>query len=100
MMIGSVNGVGFAQSLNTIGKPPAAQAAGAPDFGKVLADVAASTVDALKGAEAASIGGIKGTLPVQDVVQAVMTAEQALQTAIAVRDKLVAAYTEITRMQI
>jgi flagellar hook-basal body complex protein FliE len=34
------------------------------------------------------------------VVEAVMTAEQTLQGAIAVRDKVVAAYLELSRMQI
>jgi flagellar hook-basal body complex protein FliE len=37
---------------------------------------------------------------VQQVVEAVMAAEQALQSAIAVRDKVVSAYLEISRMQI
>ena len=38
--------------------------------------------------------------PVQQVVETVMNAEQALQTAVAVRDKLLSAYQEITRMAI
>lgn len=42
----------------------------------------------------------KGQASVQQVVEAVMSAEQSLQTALAVRDKVVAAYQEISRMQI
>jgi flagellar hook-basal body complex protein FliE len=38
--------------------------------------------------------------PTRDVVDAIMTAEQSLQTATAIRDKLVTAYLEIARMQI
>jgi len=34
------------------------------------------------------------------VVEAVMSAEQSLQTAVAIRDKVVAAYQEIVRMAI
>jgi flagellar hook-basal body complex protein FliE len=100
MMISSISGVGFAQGPAATAKVGAGQAAGGADFSKVLADVASSAVDALKGGEAAALGGINGTRSVQDVVQNIMNAEQALQTALAVRDKLVAAYTEITRMAI
>jgi flagellar hook-basal body complex protein FliE len=99
-MISAINSIGAVHGSVPVAKPAAAQTSAASDFTKVLADMAGSTVDALKGGEAAAIGGIQGTRSVQDVVQAVMDAEQALQTAIAVRDKLIAAYTEISRMAI
>ena len=54
----------------------------------------------LRNAEALSIAGVRGQASVQQVVDAVMTAEQSLQTAIAVRDKVVSAYLEISRMAI
>jgi flagellar hook-basal body complex protein FliE len=101
-MISGISGIsGFQPTV----APAATSAAGTPaaaasDFGKVLADMAGGTVDALKTGEAAAIGGITGTQSTQQVVQAVMNAEQALQTALAVRDKLVAAYQEISRMAI
>jgi flagellar hook-basal body complex protein FliE len=41
-----------------------------------------------------------GDVPTRDVVNAVMDAEQSLQTAIAIRDKIVQAYLEISRMPI
>jgi len=85
---------------DAVGKTAAAQPMANADFGKVLADVAADAVDALKTGEATAISGINGDRSVQQVVDAVMTAEQALQTAIAVRDKLIMAYQEISRMQI
>lgn len=99
-MISSISGIGFAQGPVATNKVASAAATGGVDFSQVLADVASSAVDALKGGESAAIGGINGALPIQGVVQSIMNAEQALQTAIAVRDKLVSAYTEITRMQI
>jgi flagellar hook-basal body complex protein FliE len=43
---------------------------------------------------------MKGQASLQQVVQAVMMAEQTLQTVVAVRDKVVGAYQEISRMQI
>lgn len=78
-------------------------AAGVPqaiDFGDVMIQVAARATETLKAGEAAAISGIQGRASVQQVVEAVMSAEQALQTAIAIRDKVVAAYQEISRMAI
>lgn len=98
-MISPVSTVGVFQAP-TVAKSSATQPTGGSDFSKVLADMATGTVDALKGGEAAALGGIQGTTSTQDVVSAVMSAEQALQTALAVRDKLVAAYTEISHMAI
>jgi len=70
------------------------------DFSTVLARAALSAIDTLKAGEAAAITGIQGKASVQQVAEAVMSAEQTLQSAIAVRDKVVAAYLELGRMQI
>ena len=70
------------------------------DFTTVLARAALSAIDTLKAGEAAAITGMQGKASVQQVAEAVMSAEQTLQTAIAVRDKVVAAYLELGRMQI
>lgn len=75
-------------------------AAGGADFTQVLGQVASETMNNLRGGEAAAISGLRGQMPVQDVVEAVMSAERSLQTALALRDKTVAAYQEISRMQI
>jgi flagellar hook-basal body complex protein FliE len=76
------------------------QPAEGADFGAMLGALASSAVGAVRNAETISIAGIKGQSSVQQVVEAVMAAEQALQSAIAVRDKVVSAYLEISRMQI
>jgi flagellar hook-basal body complex protein FliE len=99
-MISAISGVrplGGPAATSSVG--PAASGAGG-DFTKVLADMASSTVDALKTGESTAIAGINGGKSVQQVVDAVMNAEQALQTAVAVRDKLISAYQEISRMAI
>lgn len=96
-LVESATSVGGAQPL---GASSAAAAAAGPDFGRVLAEVSAEAVGSLKGAEAASIAGIQGKASVQNVVEAIMSAEQSLQMALAVRDKVVSAYQEISRMQI
>ncbi len=86
------NAVGFLQ-----GPPPAASP---NDFGSVLSQVASDAVDKLKAGESTAISGVQGKASVQQVVQSVMDAQSSLQTAIAVRDKVVSAYQEVTRMQI
>ena len=99
-MISALSGLRSVGNAADVGSPTAAPAAGQVDFGKVLADVANNTVDTLKAGESAAIGGITGSRSVQQVVDAMLNAEQALQTAVAVRDKLVSAYQEISRMNI
>lgn len=100
--IGSTLGVGASSPVRseTTVSTPAAAGAPSEDFGSMLARMVSDTVDTVKNAEAVSISGIKGKASVQQVVESVMAAEQSLQTAIAVRDKAVAAYLEISRMTI
>jgi flagellar hook-basal body complex protein FliE len=47
-----------------------------------------------------SIQAIRGEANTREVVDAVMNAQQSLQTAIAIRDKVVSAYLEVARMPI
>ena len=70
------------------------------DFSSVLSQVSNDAVQKLKTAETSAVSGIEGNASAQDVVQSVMSAQESLQTALAVRDKSVAAFQEITRMAI
>ncbi|MGH6859986.1 MAG: flagellar hook-basal body complex protein FliE [Phyllobacterium sp.] len=74
--------------------------AGQPSFDTVLSQLAGSVTGKLENAEAVSMKSMTGDVPTRDVVNAVMDAEQSLQTAIAIRDKIVQAYLEISRMPI
>ncbi|NKB96525.1 flagellar hook-basal body complex protein FliE [Ochrobactrum intermedium] len=88
-------GVGSASAPQAVPATPGAS------FGEVLSQMTDSVGQKLEAAEATSIHpGIKGDAPVRDVVSSVMEAEQSLQTAIAIRDKIVQAYLEISRMPI
>ena len=78
----------------------AGSAAGGADFGSVLSQVSNDAVKKLEAAEAAATSGIEGKASTQDVVQSVMSAQESLQTALAIRDKSVAAFQEISRMAI
>jgi len=82
----------------------ASTAAGATDaagsFASVLSDLATRTVGTLDHAEQMSVQGLQGQADTREVVDAVMSAEQALTAAVAIRDKIVSAYMEISRMAI
>jgi flagellar hook-basal body complex protein FliE len=82
-----------AQSAEAAVRPPTG-------FGEVLQQLADDAANALRAGEAAAVSGVQGKLATQDVVEAVMAAEHTLQTAVAVRDKVVSAYLEISRMAI
>jgi flagellar hook-basal body complex protein FliE len=84
----------------SLGAPAASTEAGRADFAGMLGQMLSHLAGALRTGEAASLASLKGQVPVGQVVEAVMTAEQTLQGAIAVRDKVVAAYLELSRMQI
>ncbi|MDX8477611.1 flagellar hook-basal body complex protein FliE [Mesorhizobium sp. VK24D] len=69
-------------------------------FADMLDKAATKTVNTLQNAEQMSIQALKGDADTRQVADAVMSAQQALQTTIAIRDKVVSAYLEISRMNI
>jgi len=100
-------GVDAASSTGAAGAAgPIARAGGSvaatqgEDFTQVLENLMNDAIGTLKSAEATSIRGVKGQASVQEVVEAVMAAEQTLQAGIAIRDKVVSAYLEVSRMSI
>jgi flagellar hook-basal body complex protein FliE len=85
--------------------PAAAAFSGAPatggaDFASVMKEVAGDAINTMKSAEQVSIQGVNGNASTQAVVEAVMSAERTLQTAVTIRDKVVTAYLELSRMAI
>jgi flagellar hook-basal body complex protein FliE len=70
------------------------------DFGQVLAQMSSGTVGSLKSAETLSVQGLEGKANLQEVVQSVMSAQENLQSALAIRDKAVSAFTDISHMTI
>jgi flagellar hook-basal body complex protein FliE len=102
-MISSVSALSSVRSTAMtpdVASSAATGAVGGADFASVLAEVSSDAIGTLKAGEAAAIQGIGGNMGLQEVVSAIMSAEQTLQTAIAVRDKVVSAYQEISRMAI
>jgi flagellar hook-basal body complex protein FliE len=91
-------------SIASLGAPSAAgagvNASGGADFGQIMNQISGDAIGSLKSAEAASIGGIQGSTPVHQVVESIMSAQRSLQSVLAMRDKAVSAYQEISRMAI
>jgi len=105
-MIGGISPVGSigARSLleNLSG---AGEAATGADFGaslaKALSNAASNTVTTLQSADQVSMKALQGgDVTAREVVDSVMSAERSLQAAIAIRDKIVTAYLEVSRMAI
>ena len=101
--------INFSQALNAYnralgadglsGLEPRQPAAGS-DFAAALRDAAENVVDTLHAGEAESFRAAAGKADITDVVTAVSQAEVALQTVVAVRDRVIAAYQDILRMPI
>ena len=79
---------------------PTEQTATPENFSSMISQMIADTANALHQAETTSVAAVHGKAAVQDVVETVLSAEQSLQAAIAIRDKVTAAYLELSRMAI
>lgn len=90
------NGLG---GHSRVASSSATEAVGA-DFTSMISRMAKQSVDVLREGEQAAAAGIRGHAPIQEVVDKVMAAEQSLQAALAVRDKVVSAWLEISRINI
>ena len=71
-----------------------------PGFGEMLQNVMGSMTETSKAAETQMASAVQGQASMIDVVTAVSSAEASLETVMAVRDQVIAAYQEIMRMPI
>lgn len=99
-IVASVASNAGVSALSGATKSAASSSVDGASFSQVLAHLTTDVVDKLKSSEATSIASVQGKASAQQVVDEIMSAERALQTAIAVRDKAVGAYQEISRMAI
>jgi flagellar hook-basal body complex protein FliE len=70
------------------------------DFAAMVRDATGNAIDTMRHSEAMSAKAIAGKADLNEVVAAVSNAEVTLQTVLAVRDKVIAAYQDILRMPI
>ena len=82
------------------GPTAGAAAAARGGFGSMIEDAVGDAAQAMHKAESASAAHVAGKGDLIDVVTAIGAAETALDTVVAVRDRVVNAYSEIMRMQI
>jgi flagellar hook-basal body complex protein FliE len=78
----------------------AMQARDSVDFGQMVQEAVETVVDKGHQADDKAIGMIEGRTDVVDVVTAISETEVALETMVAVRDRVISAYEEIMRMPI
>jgi flagellar hook-basal body complex protein FliE len=76
------------------------QDAGSQNFGAVLKDAMGQVAQAARTSDTQSQALVTGKANVVDVVTAVAESETAIQTLVAVRDRVISAYEEIMRMPI
>jgi flagellar hook-basal body complex protein FliE len=98
----AVNAYRQAASAVGTGKPAAsaAEETGGGSFASMVTDTLKSAVHGQREAETLSMKQIAGEADLKDVVAAVANAEQTLETVVAVRDKVLAAYQDILKMPI
>ncbi len=98
--VGAVSGGGVQHIAPALASPGASAPIAGPGFGDVLKSMLSDMDHSLRAAEQNAIGAMTGDVSLQKAVESVVQAEQKVQLTVAVRDKIVAAYLELTRMQI
>ncbi|RDJ27280.1 flagellar hook-basal body complex protein FliE [Bosea caraganae] len=71
-----------------------------PDFGAMVGKALEATADAGRKADSQAANVVSGRSDIVDVVTAVAESEAAIETLVAVRDRVIAAYEEIMRMPV
>ncbi|OWK33111.1 flagellar hook-basal body complex protein FliE [Sphingomonas mucosissima] len=96
---GRAVGIGKSGGLGGVAGGSAAEETGG-GFGDLVSRLVTDTASSLRAAETASAKQVAGKGDLIDVVTAIGAAETALDTVVAVRDRVVGAYSDIMRMQI
>jgi flagellar hook-basal body complex protein FliE len=89
-----------AAKLLNQGKPAVNQVADGGDFAKLLGEAVQGVVDSGKVSDAKAMDLVNGRGDMVDVVTAISETELAMNTMVAVRDRVISAYEEIMRMPI
>lgn len=100
LSIPGIRGVDSSTAPSGPAAPLAPKVGDGPNFADTLQMAAQSVVGELRSAEQLSMKALSGEADIREVSDAVMNAEQSLQAAIAIRDKIVTAFLEVSRMQI
>jgi flagellar hook-basal body complex protein FliE len=96
----AIQKMGGSAAALKIASPAAAEGGGGEAFANLVKQVVGNTADSARKAEAKMQAATAGKADLVDVVTAVAESEAALETLVAVRDRVIAAYEEIMRMPI
>ena len=80
--------------------PAASHRDDGPNFGETLGGTALKTIDTMRQTENLSAAMMTGKADPHSVVEALAATEMALESAVAIRNKVVEAYQEILRMPV
>ena len=98
--VSAVGAVGKSLDIGATGATGAASAAGGTSFVDALGKAFTDSIASVQTGEAAAIQGLQGGMAPYKVVDSIMGAQRTLQSLLAIRDKAVSAYQEISRMAI
>jgi flagellar hook-basal body complex protein FliE len=90
----------LAAGLGSVGPQAPTPPSDGASFEEALGRAMSSAVGTLKAGEATAIRGVEGAAAPMRVVESVMDAQRSLQSVLAIRDKLVSAWQDISRMSI
>jgi flagellar hook-basal body complex protein FliE len=96
----SAQGLASTGLRSPVSQPDAAKALGGNDFAQLVSDAVNFAQKAGSKADNQAAAVATGRADVIDVVTAVAESEAAIETLVAVRDRVIAAYEEIMRMPI
>jgi len=103
MAINAASAISAYRQVGAVATQPgmeARDAAPGKSFKSVMTDMAESMAEAGKNAEKMTAQAMTGKADLNEVVMAVANADVALQTVVAVRDRVIQAYQDILRMPI
>ena len=98
--VSAVGAIGKSLDISPSGGAGAVKPAGETSFVDAIGKAFTDAMGSVQAGEATAIQGLQGGVPAYKVVDAVMGAQRSLQQMLAIRDKAVSAYQEVSRMQI
>lgn len=99
-MVDTLSPVGAVTASGGARAPLATPAAEGGSFEQALGAALGSAIDAVQAGEGLALQGVQGAAPPMRVVEGVMEAQRSLQSVLSVRDKLVSAWQDVSRMAI
>jgi flagellar hook-basal body complex protein FliE len=100
MAIDGVSAVGAVGRSLEVGATGATSATEGTSFVEALGKAFNDSIATVQAGEASAIQGLQGGMEPYKVVDSIMGAQRTLQSMLAIRDKAVSAYQEISRMAI